>query len=148
MYLAEYDDGLGGWWTKFRDKVIRPVAHVAAAVVTGGASIPASLAIENAIAQRKAQKEAAAQAEAANKEYAAMFPPVPQVQQPAGGVSQAQLVYQPGAQFPTMQPASSQGMPMWPGLQQQQQTQGALIGTALAAGAVAYLIARTSNRRR
>lgn len=135
MYLAEYDDGLSGGWFK---KILRPVAHVAAAVVTGGASIPASLAIEQARAQKKAQEAANAAAEQQAKEWAAMqAPPAPQP------VSHGQLVMQPGSAFPTMTAgaitsgatvAAPQSMPAW------------VTPAALAALAVFALTSRGGSR--
>lgn len=74
MYLQEYPDyqlsGIGSKLKKAVKKVIKPVAHIGAAVLTGGASLAVSAAMINAEKQKKAQ--AAAQAEAIRQEQAIM----------------------------------------------------------------------------
>ena len=139
MYLSEYDDGLAGGWFK---KILRPVAHIAAAVVTGGASIPASLAIEQARAQKKAQEAANAEAERQAKEWAAMQVPPQQPMQPQA-VSHGQLVMQPGAAFPTMTAgAITSGATMTvPG------AMPAWVGPAALAALAAVVLTRSGGRR-
>lgn len=72
MYLHEYHDpqlaGIGSKLKKAVKKVIKPVVHIGAAVLTGGASLAVSAAMINAEKQKKAQ--AAANAAAAAQEQA------------------------------------------------------------------------------
>lgn len=65
MYLAEYDEGpqMGGLFKSLKKvvkKVVKPVAHIGAAVITGGASIPISAQL---FARAKAAKDQQAQAQ-------------------------------------------------------------------------------------
>lgn len=57
-----YDPGLAGLGKKLK-KLVKPVAHIAAAVATGGASLAVSAAMINAERQKKAQAEAQRQAD-------------------------------------------------------------------------------------
>lgn len=61
MYLNEYEQlgGLGKRLKKFVKKVAAPVAHIGAAVFTGGASLAASAAIIKAQQERKAAAQRA-----------------------------------------------------------------------------------------
>ena len=60
MYLQEYHDpGLGSLRKKLK-KLVKPVAHIAAAVATGGASLAVTAAMLNAKKQKEAQQRAAA----------------------------------------------------------------------------------------
>lgn len=60
MYLNEYHDpGLGSLRKKLK-KLVKPVAHIAAAVATGGASLAVTAAMLNAKKQKEAQQRAAA----------------------------------------------------------------------------------------
>lgn len=140
MYLAEYDGGLSGGWFK---KILRPVAHIAAAVVTGGASIPASLAIEQARAQKKAQEAANAATEQQAKEWAAMQVPPAQPQMQPQVVSHGQLVMQPGSAFPTMTASAiTSGATMTaPG------AMPAWVGPAALAALAAVVLTRSGGRR-
>lgn len=67
-----YDDGLGNFWTKIRDKVIKPVGRIVAGVYTGGASEIAFKAYDAQKASeqmKKAQKAQMAQLEAMGNAY-------------------------------------------------------------------------------
>lgn len=59
MYLQEYDPGLHGIGKKLK-KLVKPVAHIAAAVATGGASLAVTAAMLAAKKNKEAQARAAA----------------------------------------------------------------------------------------
>lgn len=109
MYLNN-DPGLAGLGKKLK-KLIKPVAHVAAAVATGGASLAVTAAMLAAKKQKEAQ--AAAAAEAARQEQAmikqlqatAVAPPAiaPTVVPPSGSVPTFSVAPAPSA-TPTMAP--------------------------------------------
>lgn len=123
MYLSDYDDPqLAGFFSKVWKKVGRPLVHVAAAVVSGGATIPLSIAVEQQRAQKKAAEEAAKVQEQQMREWNAMQSP--QVLPPQGQtlpVSHAQptTTMLPGSPFPitnapqTMMPMSPQSPTTW-----------------------------------
>jgi hypothetical protein len=77
MYLEgyegrTYDDGLGNFWTKIRDNIIKPVGRVVAGVYTGGASEIAFKAYDAQKAaeqMKKAQKAQMAQLSAMGNAY-------------------------------------------------------------------------------
>lgn len=94
MYMDYHEPGLHGIGKKLK-KLVKPVAHIAAAVVTGGASLAVTAAMLAAEKQKKAQ--AAAQAEAIRQEQALakiMGPPLikeqppiaPAIVPPSGGM--------------------------------------------------------------
>lgn len=114
-----WDDGnLGNWWTKIRDKVIKPVARVAAAYYTGGASEAAWKAYD----AKEAQKKAIAAQKKQMEEIAKMgntYPPYPQSLDPSAQRMQAygappspypQTNMYP-AGYPQQQPAYTQPAP-------------------------------------
>lgn len=103
MYLSDYDDPqLAGFFSKVWKKVGRPLVHVAAAVVSGGATIPLSIAVEQQRAQKKAAEQAAAMQEQQIKEWNAMQPQVLPPQGQPLPVSHAQplTTMTPGSPFP------------------------------------------------
>lgn len=109
MYLHDYcerrdcpqwDDGnLGNFWTKIRDKVIKPVGRVVAAYYSGGASEMAFKAYDAKQAQIKVQKAYKAQM-AQIDAMGNTMPPYPMPMDPAGQRAYAQGVppsaYPPG----------------------------------------------------
>jgi hypothetical protein len=94
-YAPTVDDGLGNLWTKFRDKVIKPVGRVVAAYYTGGAS---ELAFQSYDKAQGAKKQA--QAEQAYLKSVGTGP---------GAVPSA---YPPG-QYPPGYTPPRQPMPQW-----------------------------------
>lgn len=115
MHLHEYHDpqlaGIGSKLKKAVKKVIKPVVHIGAAVLTGGASLAVSAAMINAEKQKKAQ--AAANAAAAAQEQAfitqinAPAPPsiAPAVVPPSGNMPNVSVA--PAATAPPVQPMYS-----------------------------------------
>lgn len=65
---------LDGWWTSFRDKIIRPVGGAALAVFQPQIGIPLLLAEQQKKAQQKAMEEAQRQADAAAAAYGGSVP--------------------------------------------------------------------------
>jgi hypothetical protein len=100
------DDGnLGNFWTKIRDKVIKPVGRVVAAYYTGGASEVAFKAYDASEAQKKAiaaQKAQMAQLEAMGNAY----PPYAPATDPIG-----QRAYAYGAPPSPYPPSTPYGAP-------------------------------------
>lgn len=88
-------EGLDGWWTKFRDKVVKPVAGVALSVVAPSVGIPLVMAEMKRQQEKKAMAEAQAQADQAA----------------------ALLAVQPGGSVPSGDVALQRALAMqaWPG---------------------------------
>jgi hypothetical protein len=108
-------DTLDGWWTKLRDKVIKPVGRVVAAYYTGGASEIAFKAAEAQKAQQQAKK---AQAAAAAAYKGGTLPYGDVSAMPPAGLpyaSEPGAPYPaPGMQYPTVQrPAAGAALPPW-----------------------------------
>lgn len=143
MYLAEYDDPqLAGFFSKVWKKVGRPLVHVAAAVVSGGATIPLSIAVEQQRAQKKMAEEQARMQEQQMREWNAMQPQVlpPQGQPLPVSHAQPTTTMLPGSPFPitnapqTMMPAQPQSPTAW-------------VAPVAAVAAVVAAAAALSNRR-
>lgn len=162
-----YEDGrLGSFWTKLRDKVVVPVAHIGAAVVTGGASLAASAAILKAQAEQKAAKAAADQQAQIQREQiaaaervamATATPSVAPAASPTGPTPSiappAQLVQQQMPQptliptMSTMLSPSSSGPTYIPVPQQAPSGQPPWLIPAAIGGAGLLLIIMMGNRR-
>lgn len=99
MYLHGYEQSqqLDGFFSSlFRSvkKVVKPVAHIGAAVFTGGASIPMSV---NMLAQEKARKAAQQMADDQAKRDMALIV----AREKAAKVSQAKLTKARAAKLPS-----------------------------------------------
>lgn len=83
MYLAEYDPhqlgGLGSKLKKLVKKVVKPIAHIGAAVVTGGASLAISAQM---LARKKAEQAAKEQAARDAAEFDRQAAVLKQIQAP------------------------------------------------------------------
>jgi hypothetical protein len=90
MYLAEYEapqlGGLGKKLKRLVKKVIKPVAHIGAAILTGGATLSISAQM---MAQHRAKKAAAAQAAADAKAQAEFDKSMKAIMAPPAGVAPA-----------------------------------------------------------
>lgn len=141
MYLAEYDDPqLAGFFSKVWKKIGRPLVHVGAAVLTGGASIPLSISVEQQRAQQKAAEEAARIQEQQMREWNAMQPQVLPPQGQTFPVSHAQptTTMLPGSPFPI----TSAPQTLMPA-----QSSTAWVAPVAAVAAVVAAVAALSNRR-
>ena len=121
MYMHGYDEAqLNGWFSKTFKRILKPVAHIGAAVFTGGASIPLSA---NMLAQEKARKAAQQMADDEAKRQMALI--AANERAALAPVSQAKLL-----------PARS-SVPSW------------VVPTVIAVGAVAAtaVIVSVANRR-
>lgn len=119
MYLHEYHDpGLHGIGKKLK-KLIKPVAHIAAAVATGGASLAVTAAMLNAKKQKEAQQRAAdaaaAQEQAFIKQITAPQQPsiAPAVVTPSAGGTMPVSIAPVATAPPPVQPMYAAPQQQW-----------------------------------
>lgn len=105
QYTPE-DQALGNFWTKIRDKVIKPVGRVVAAYYTGGASEVAFKAYDANEAKKKAAAAQAAYLKAVGTGYGAVPSPYPNPNDPAA----MQAYISAGGVMP---PTPPQKLPEW-----------------------------------